>query len=374
MGKSNTLCVDASAVMVGASFFWLFRSFSLHLQHVYKPNYCQYMNHRPFICLLLALFSALSMSAQGLCFHDGQFKIVQFTDLHYKLGDPASRAAVECIQEVVKAEQPDLIIVTGDIVYSKPGDFAMQAVLNVLSQQQTPYCLVLGNHDPEQGVSATALYDLMQKAPGCVMPPRRGKLLDYVLPVYAADGKTLRAQLYGFDTHGKSAMRGVGGYAWITQSQQAWYRRKCAEAKATNGGKTVPALAFMHYPLPEYNEAVANTQVVLYGTRMERAYAPKLNSGMFAAFKECGDVMGVFCGHDHDNDYSLMFYQVMLAHGRFSGGNTEYNHLSNGARVIVLKEGRREFDTWIRERSGRVLYETTYPTSYVKDDWKKRKQ
>lgn len=44
------------------------------------------------------------MSAQGLCFHDGQFKIVQFTDLHYKLGDPASRAAVECIQEVVKAE------------------------------------------------------------------------------------------------------------------------------------------------------------------------------------------------------------------------------------------------------------------------------
>ena len=69
-----------------------------------------------------------------------------------------------------------------------------------------------------------------------------------------------------------------------------------------------------------------------------------------------------------------MFYQVMLAHGRFSGGNTEYNHLSNGARVIVLKEGRREFDTWIRERSGRVLYETTYPTSYVKDDWKKRKR
>ena len=105
---------------------------------------------------------------------------------------------------------------------------------------------------------------------------------------------------------------------------------------------------------------------------MEKAYAPNLNSGMFTAVKECGDVMGVFCGHDHDNDYSLMYYRVLLAHGRFSGGNTEYNHLRNGARIIVLHEGQRNFDTYIRERGGQILYQTTYPDSYTKDNWKKR--
>ena len=45
----------------------------------------------------------------------------------------------------------------------------------------------------------------------------------------------------------------------------------------------------------------------------------------------------------------------------------------SGARVIVLKEGKREFDTWIREVGGNVLYRTTYPKSYVKDNWRKRK-
>jgi len=52
---------------------------------------------------------------------------------------------------------------------------------------------------------------------------------------------------------------------------------------------------------------------------------------MFAAMKEAGDVMGTFVGHDHDNDYSVMWKGIVLAYGRFTGGNTEYNHLSNGA-------------------------------------------
>ena len=85
-----------------------------------------------------------------------------------------------------------------------------------------------------------------------------------------------------------------------------------------------------------------------------------------------GDVMGIFCGHDHDNDYTVMHHGILLGYGRFTGGNTEYNHLKNGGRVIVLKEGKRGFDTWIHQREGEILDKTTYPDSYVKDDWTKR--
>ena len=46
---------------------------------------------------------------------------------------------------------------------------------------------------------------------------------------------------------------------------------------------------------------------------------------MFAAMYEGGDVMGMFAGHDHDNDYSVMWHGILLAYGRFGGGNTEYN-------------------------------------------------
>ena len=68
-----------------------------------------------------------------------------------------------------------------------------------------------------------------------------------------------------------------------------------------------------------------------------------------------------------------MYQHILLAYGRFSGGNTEYNHLPRGARVIVLKEGKRTFDTWIRQADGKQVWPTTYPTSYVKDNWRTRK-
>ena len=106
---------------------------------------------------------------------------------------------------------------------------------------------------------------------------------------------------------------------------------------------------------------------------MEAACCPKLNSGLFTAMKEQGDVMGMFVGHDHDNDYAVMWYDILLAYGRYTGGNTEYNHLPNGARVIVLKEGKREFNSWIRVRTGEIEQSTVYPNSFQKDDWRKRK-
>lgn len=195
---------------------------------------------------------------------------------------------------------------------------------------------------------------------------------DYILTVKSsADASKDAALLYCMDSHSYSSLKDVDGYAWLTFGQVSWYRAQSAAYTARNGGKPYPALAFFHIPLPEYNEAAANENAILRGTRMEKACAPQLNTGMFAAMKEAGDVMGVFVGHDHDNDYAVMWKNILLAYGRFTGGNTEYNHLPNGARVIVLNEGTRTFDTWIRQKGG-VVDSTSYPSDYVKDDWRKR--
>lgn len=307
-----------------------------------------------------------------LKFRNGYFKIVQLTDLHYKLGVKASQQALDCIREMVTEEKPDLVMVTGDLIYSMPADSTLSVVLSTLSSLGVPFAITFGNHDYDFKAPSAALYAQMQKTPHCVMPVQQGKNLDYSLPVMSSNGKRTAAVLYCIDTHNRSSIAGVDGYQWITQSQITWYRQRSSVYKQQNGGKALPALAFMHIPLPEYNYATDNTQCPMYGSRLERAYAPSLNSGMFTAMKEQGDVMGVFCGHDHDNDYAVAYYGILLAHGRFSGGNTEYNHLKSGARVIVLKEGKREFDTWIRERGGNTLYYTTFPKNYIKDDWRKR--
>lgn len=325
--------------------------------------------------LLLGLLSSVLCTAQtpNLTFNkEGKFKIVQFTDVHFKYENPASDIALERINEVLEAEHPDLVVFSGDIVYSKPADKGMRRVLEQASKRQIPFVVTFGNHDDEQGMTRTQLYDVIRELPGNLLPDRAGALSpDYVLTVKSSSSDKEAALLYCMDSNAYSPIKGVDGYAWFTFDQIEWYRRQSAAYTARNNKTPLPAVAFFHIPLPEYNEAAADESAILRGTRMEKACAPKLNTGMFAAMKESGDVMGTFVGHDHDNDYAVMWKGILLAYGRFTGGNTEYNHLPNGARVIELTEGTRTFDTWIRQKGG-VVDRTAYPASYVKDDWRKR--
>ena len=76
----------------------------------------------------LKLFLALvSLCMTVFCFaqkselrfnKDGKFKIVQFTDVHFKYKNPASDIALERINQVLDEEQPDFVIFTGDVVYA----------------------------------------------------------------------------------------------------------------------------------------------------------------------------------------------------------------------------------------------------------------
>ena len=68
---------------------------------------------------------------------NGEFKIVQFTDVHFQYGNPASDIALKRINEVLDAEHPDLVVFTGDVVYAKPAETAMRTVLACASSRKT---------------------------------------------------------------------------------------------------------------------------------------------------------------------------------------------------------------------------------------------
>ena len=70
------------------------------------------------------LIGAVSASAQknpaDLRFNDdGNFKIVQFTDVHYRYGWEASKTAIENITTVIETEKPDLVVFTADVICDK---------------------------------------------------------------------------------------------------------------------------------------------------------------------------------------------------------------------------------------------------------------
>ena len=321
---------------------------------------------------LLMLIGAVSASAQknpaDLRFNDdGNFKIVQFTDVHYRYGWEASKTAIENITTVIETEKPDLVVFTGDVICDKPAREGLDAVLSTVDRLGVPFVLTQGNHDDEQDISHEEIYKYIQKYKNNI-PTSSG---DAVLEV--SDGIKTAAALYVFDSNAYAQIAGIGTYGWIKLEQINAYAAESRRLTEANGGTPLPALAFFHIPLPEYKEASMTDGDHLIGTRREKVCSPVLNSGLFTAMRTAGDVMGVFVGHDHNNDYSVYWQGILLSYGRYSGGNTIYNNLRAGARVIVMHKGERTFDTWLRLRDGSVIDRTVYPASYINDDWKDRK-
>lgn len=321
------------------------------------------------ICLLLTFVAFWAAGAVGqLSFNrDGKFKIVQFTDLHIKYGNPMSDVAIQCIEEVVDAEKPDLVVFTGDIIYAAPGRDGLSAALTPLAKRGIPFAVTLGNHDDEQDLTRPEVYAHARSFANCVQKDNE----NYVIEINGRDGRT-SALVYCIDSHAYTPIEGVGRYGWHSREQVNWYAERSAQYTAANGGTPLMALAFFHIPLPEYRYASVIDGHPLIGIRRENVTCPVLNTGLYTAMRECGDIAGIFAGHDHNNDYTTVWYGIMLAYGRYSGGNTVYNHLSNGARVIELTEGSREFTTWLRLRGGAVTDRTEFPKSYVTDKWKER--
>ena len=74
-----------------------------------------------FLVTALMLICAATAIAQpnALKFNaNHKFKIVQFTDIHWKYGNPASDEAGERMAEVLDAEKPDLVVFTGDLIFA----------------------------------------------------------------------------------------------------------------------------------------------------------------------------------------------------------------------------------------------------------------
>ena len=308
------------------------------------------------------------MSSTRLRFSpEGRFRIVQFTDTHFEEGEAEAEkraSTLATIVSVLDAERPDLVVFTGDVALSKPMSGALDALMAPVIERGIPWAAVLGNHDHEfndctrpEIVAYMAGQPFSLTHPG---PAELGSGGNYSLSDQSAHSPTPAAVLYFLDSGAYTSDRQrFGYYAWMPPSRIEWYRNQSRRLTAENQGTPLPALAFFHIPLPEYREAGESPSLV--GQKREGICAPDLNSGLFTAFLEGGDVMGTFVGHDHDNDFAATVRGICLAYGRKTGTFSYLNHLQSGARIIELTEGQRTFTSWIRTHDGQVLDRAVHP-------------
>jgi predicted MPP superfamily phosphohydrolase len=293
----------------------------------------------------------------------GRFKIVQFTDLHLHEGGDKDRQTLALIGEILDIEKPQLALLTGDTL---SGAAKRQDTVTLaggpMAERKIPWAVVLGNHDDEwpkdveKPKDRRGLMEMFVRQPCSVSkvgPEGIFGASNYCLPVYDADGTRKKWVLYMLDSNAYPNKKELGSYDWIHTDQIAWYSQTSKTLAQERDGKPCPALAFFHIPLLEYEHALTDAQADVVGHRHEGVACPRINSGLFAAMLEHGDVKGVFVGHDHVSDFEAQYRGVRLIYGRATGLDAYgRDGLLRGGRVILLEENGETFTTWLRLQGG----------------------
>ena len=116
------------------------------------------------ITAFIAVSLSISMSAQKLSFNkEGEFKVVQFTDMHYVHGNPKSDTTLLLVPYILDSEKPDLVVFTGDIVTGSVEGW--DVITKYVIGREIPFAVTLGNHDHENGVTRKRLLNLSPLTP-----------------------------------------------------------------------------------------------------------------------------------------------------------------------------------------------------------------
>ena len=282
---------------------------------------------------------------------DGKFKILQITDTHYIADNPKSERALKNLVQMLDAENPDLVIHTGDIVYGNPADKAAREIFQPVIDRGIPFAVALGNHESDFELKREEIFDVILSLKGNINTPMREGLYgcsNDVITLSSEDG--IERVFYIFDSGAYIEYGGEKGYDYIRHSQIDWYRSHSSNIRGANGDKAVPSIAFFHIPVREFCDGVRNTKRDMVGVFCEEPSPSNYNSGLVANFLEMGDVEAIVCGHEHDNDFVLKHGNMFYIYGRFSGCDNVYNNVGpSGARVFEFTKGQEGFRTYIRK-------------------------
>lgn len=316
------------------------------------------------------------MQNEPLRFKDGKFKIMLLGDLHdcYDMKNDNAAEKMDdtlaLIGKAVKELKPDLVIYMGDNARAST-EYEMRAVISRItypvSVSDTPFDLVFGNHDRECEVDLPTQLKLYREHENCYAFNADDGLSGYGnhnLVIKSGDGEKDIFNLWFIDSHNLYSDRSKSYYDAVHEDQIEWYKKTAKELADKNGGKVLPSLLFQHIPVPEEYELLREAKpyekldsVQGHKTYSDKYYmlkpevegylgegpaVPDFNSGEFAAWKETGDVLGAFFGHDHMNDFAGYVDGILLAQCKTAGFRVYTDGCRSGVRLITLEENNPE--------------------------------
>ena len=278
---------------------------------------------------------------------DDHFKVVQLTDVHIGggfLSIKKDSMAINAVAAMITAEKPDLVVITGDIAYPVPfqaGTFNNKTSAELFAQLMEKlgvyWVPVFGNHDTEAysyySRKKISEFYSQEKFSHCLFQSGPEDVDGYgnsIINVKNTKGEITQS-LVMLDSH-SYVDNDYFGIMWkydtIHESQVKWYEDSLNKIKAENNDVMPKSLAFFHIAIPEYKTAwdeyrtndFNDTENVkyIYGKAGEKdysVYTSEYNYGFFDKVKELDSTQGMFCGHDHLNNFSIDYKGVRLTYG-----------------------------------------------------------
>ena len=247
---------------------------------------------------------------------------------------------VQCydhIRSLVAQTQPDMIFITGDVVYGQFDDSGdcLKDFIAFMESLQIPWTLVYGNHDNESAIGVARQSEMYAAGTYCMF--KRGNVTgNSNFSIGITCGGELKRVFYMVDSNGcVSQDPEVVRERGIYPDQIAQIEEK-AEALKTLTGKTVPGFMAFHIPVDCFLEAEqekgyggeVTSQYILgvdtvpkdgdFGFRLEKCKPLKTDGNFKQMLHRCG-IDGVFVGHCHSISTCILYDSIRWVFGLKTG-------------------------------------------------------
>lgn len=295
---------------------------------------------------------------------DRDFKVLQLTDVHLGGGwmsGSRDKMSLNAVATMITREKPDLVITTGDIAYPVPfqaGTFnnksGAKAFANLMETLGVYWTISFGNHDTEAysyfDREAISEFYSDEDFKYCLFQSGHDDVDGYgnhVIEVKNSQGIITQAFVL-MDSHSYVSSDYFGAmqkYDNIHKNQVDWYRAEIERMNNENSVvlnslfgaesckeketySTVKTLAFFHIPLNEtadaWNEFAENgfkdTENFKYiegiiGETGRRIFCGEGDDDLFEAMLELNSTKAVFNGHDHYNNTTFSYKDIVFCYG-----------------------------------------------------------
>lgn len=271
------------------------------------------------------------------------------------------------MDRLVKETNPDLIIITGDIVYGEFDDRGTTMLLFIEKMESygIPWAPVWGNHDNETKMTVDWQIEQLKKAEHCLF--KKGTVTgtsNYTIGICNQNGDVIRV-VYMLDSNGcgfatdASVAQGVKRDAGFDVSQLNWI--ETVHKKVWEKYSATPSFACFHIPPLDLMEIFENRGWLQNDDYLHRErFKPYKIKGSTVEFGGIGEafcpfplrvkdsfkraeVDGVFFGHDHLNDCSVVEDGIRWTFG-VKTGRYDYHSVDKlGGTVIDISPDGKSF-------------------------------